>query len=130
MKGEELTNEDLWLCILMKKGKIAGEDINKFVGELRDKDEVNISRVCEIYDIAPPSFLKGANFRYKLGKRKEKLHNAYHLILRDLDHLCSTGMAQRVFEEDEETGDIAEEFKITPLGASRVVSLYVDTGER
>lgn len=54
-------------------------------------------------------------FDYDTGKGE---HAVFHMILDDLDLLCSNGEAMRTFEKENNT-EIVERFRITPRGRAR-----------
>lgn len=112
----DLTNADLWLFILMKKGVLTFEDITKAVDSFKD-DQATIS---DITDVDFPEVIRGKRFNYPKGGR----HTLFHEILEDLDSLVAEGYAGRGIEED--GNDFVEIFEITDVGNGRVGSLIVE----
>jgi hypothetical protein len=94
----ELINADWWLLAL-KDGDVTFDDIKKTINRLPESGKFD-------YDVSN-------------GK-----HAVFHMILNDLDKLCSSEEAIRTFERVNET-EVSEIYRITPKGRARAENLLL-----
>jgi hypothetical protein len=113
----KLSNRDLWLMVLMKKGKVCFSDIMDAVDRIYADPGIELG---EIFNLDLPKSLQDATMDYRAKDR----HALFHLVLNDLDALVTEGLAARSMERTGED-ELEEQFVITPQGVGRVGVLIV-----
>lgn len=110
-----LSNTDLRLAVLMKKGEISFREVKRAVDAVYEGRK----KLGEIFQIALPESIGRLSFSYET-KARDRKHSLFHLILLDLDALVSSGLASRSYAPERETGELVEVYRITDKGVAQV----------